>query len=841
MLELSGLSETAAARRLASDGPNTLPSEGGRNVPAIVAGVLREPMIALLLACGAIYVFLGDKAEALLLLGFVALIIAISAVQESRTERALSALRRLSRAHALVLREGERRRIPASEIVVGDLLVLAEGDRVAADGVLQRGSGIAVDESLLTGESVPVRKVSVEDVPSSMGEPGGEDLPFVFSGTLVVRGDGIARVVATGPRSEIGRIGRSLAGLSREPTRTQREAAVVVRRLAVMAFATSALVAAVYGVTRTDWLQGLLVGITLAMAIIPEELPVVLTVFLGIGAWRIAKHNVLARRIPAVEMLGATTALCVDKTGTLTENHMTLGAMVVGDRTHRMGTRQNHIPDGFHDLVEISVLASRPDPFDPMERTLHDALRDAIAEEEHQHPDWTLVREYPLSRELLATTNAWRTGSGTVLAAKGAPEAIAQLCRLPPDAVQHTLDTARRLGEEGLRVLGVARASTAGEPPSDPRDVRYAFVGILGFSDPVRATVPPAIREAQAAGIRIIMVTGDFPATAVSVARSIMLSRPDRYATGADVRGLSEADLRDAVRDVDVFCRMTPDLKLRLVEALKANGEIVAMTGDGVNDAPALKAAHIGVAMGRRGTDVAREAAAVVVLDDDFSSIVAAIRMGRRIFDNLRKAVSFVTAAHVPIIGMSVIPVLAGWPLMLLPAHILFLQLIIDPACAVAFEAEPAEANVMRRPPRRANDPLFDRATVGAAALQGALLLAIVWTVYGVTLGRGQSEGTARALTFATMVAADLGLIIANRSSVRFALANAFSPNAALWTIVGAAVLLLAVVLTVPEIRTLFAFDQLHADDALVAAGASMAAILGVTVGKRLRYAGRQE
>jgi Ca2+-transporting ATPase len=791
-------------------------------------------MFLLLIACGTIYLFLGDKSEALMLLGFVFIIIGISIVQEQRTEQALAALRDLAGTYAIVIRGGQRRRIPARDVVCGDMLAVAEGDRIAADAVLFSGEGVSVDESLLTGESVPVRKAAAEQALDRMGKPGGDDLPFLFSGTLAVAGSGVAHVLATGRDSEIGRIGLALKTLKREQTKTQQETALIVKRLAVLAFALSILVAIVYGAMRTDWLEGILVGITLAMAILPEELPVVLTIFLGLGAWRLAKEHVLARRIPAIEMLGATTVLCVDKTGTLTENRMTLSLLFAGGTSFDLA-RDGHkgLPEGFHELLEYSVLASRRDPFDPMEMAIHKALLAELGGTEHERRDWSLQSEYPLSRKLLATSNAWRTPGSEqiVLSAKGAPEAIFDLCHLAAPVAASLAATATEMAERGLRVLGVAKA-VAFKLRSDQHDFDFEFVGLIGFTDPIRASVPAAIEEAQTAGIRIVVITGDYPATATSVARRIGLRSADRFVTGPALSEMNDDELRAAVKDTGVFCRVVPDQKLRLVNALKANGEIVAMTGDGVNDAPALKAAHIGIAMGGRGTDVARESAALVLLNDDFSSIVAAIKMGRRIFDNLRKAIVFVIAAHVPIVGMSIIPVVLGWPLLLLPVHILFLQLIIDPACSIAFEAEKAEDGVMLRPPRAPNESLFDRRTVLLGLLQGALLLGVVLAIYGVALQRGQGDVVSRALTFTTMVIADLGLILANRSRSHSMLATFAIPNRSLWWILAGGIAFLACVLYVPLLRSVFSFGFLHADDVLISVAAGFAAVLGVEATK---------
>ena len=816
---IAGLTEAEAARRLSQDGYNELPTAKPRSILAIGISVVREPIFLLLIACGVLYLLLGDAREAFMLLAFVFVVIALTLTQERKAERALEALRELSSPRALVIRGGEQRRIPGREVVRDDVIVLAEGDRVPADAVVLSCTSLAADESLLTGESASVGKAPARQPHTELGRPGGEGSPFVFSGTLVVQGKGIARVLATGAATEMGRIGKALARLEEEPTRTQKETATVVKRVAWVGLALAAGVAVAYGTTRADWLNGLLVGITLAMAILPEELPVVLTVFLALGAWRIAKRQVLTRRVPAVEMLGATTVLCVDKTGTLTQNRMALSRLCAAGEVYGVDRGSAELPEEFHELVEFSVLASHRDPFDPMEKAIREAGLALLASTEHLHEDWVLVEEYPLSPELLAMSRVWRSPDSQhyVVAAKGAPEAIVDLCHLAPSDAEAVRSDVDRLAGEGLRVLGVARAGfRRTELPAIQHDFEFEFLGLIGLADPLRPAVPAAIEQCRQAGIRVVMITGDYPQTALAIAREIRLSSDGAVITGAELDVLDDGQLRRRLREANVFCRVVPEQKLRLVDALKANAEVVAMTGDGVNDAPALKAAHIGIAMGGRGTDVAREAAALVLLDDDFSSIVEAVKLGRRISDNLRKAIAFVVSAHVPIVGLSILPVALGWPLILMPVHILFLQLIIDPACSLVFEAEPAEADIMRRPPRPAKASLFEPALLLRSAVQGFALLAILLGLFAVDLHLTHGAEHARTLTFASLILASLGLILANRSWSRSILDAFRVRNVALWWVVGGALAFLALALEIGFLRQTFRFAQLRGGDLMV-------------------------
>jgi len=799
-----GLSESEARERLRLEGPNELARDGPPGLLRSIAAVLREPMLLLLLAAGAVYLVLGDRTEALTLLFFVAVVITITLVQERKTERALAALRDLSSPRALVERDGERRRIAGREVVRGDVLVLVEGDRVPADATLCEDSHLELDESLLTGESVPVQKSAAAQQ--------------VFAGTLVVRGHGLAQVHATGQRSEMGRIGKALASIETGHTPLQAEVARIVRTIAVVGLALCGALVLLYGLTRGDWLQGLLAGIALAMAVLPEEFPVVLTVFMAIGAWRISKSRVLARRLPAVEALGAATVLCTDKTGTLTENRMQVARLLSGGTLHVVDTAE--LPEAVHEVVEFGILASQRDPFDPMERAFHSLGQRALHGTEHLHAEWELVREYPLSAELLAMAHVWRSPDGgrLVVAAKGAAEAIADLCHLDSAAQAVLHAHVAEMGADGLRVLAVARAwFSAPELPSIQHDFEFELVGLVGLADPVRAGVPSAVAECAAAGVRVLMITGDAPETARAIGRTIGLDDGHALMTGRELEALSDEELARRLPELRIFARVVPEQKLRLVQALRAQGEVVAMTGDGVNDAPALKAAHIGIAMGGRGTDVAREAAALVVTDDDFSSIVAAVRLGRRIYDNLRRAMAYVVAVHVPIAGLALLPVLFGWPLVLFPVHIVFLELVIDPACSIAFEAEPEQPGLMRRGPRKAGARLFTPQLLGMSLLQGASLLAVALGAFRVGWLHTGSESEGRALAFAALIAGNMALILVNRSWEQGLFATLGTRNLASWAVVLGAGAMLALGLNLPFLRELFHFGPVAGADLALA------------------------
>jgi len=739
----SGLTQVQATARLAEDGPNLLSSAKPRPWLGLLLDVLSEPMLLLLLGAGGIYLLLGDLGEAIAMLGFVNVIIAIAYQQERRTQRALEALRDLSAPRAEVVRDGETRRIPGAEVVRGDLVNLREGDRIPADGRLVTGL-LMVDESLLTGQAgaLPQRpRGGGADPP-----PGGAGR--VFAGTLVAQGLGQAEIDTTGIRTRIGGIGRMLADTVQLPSPLQQASRRMVRLWATagLALAAAAVLLSWLWAGR-ELLPSLLAGLALAMAILPEEIPVVLSVFLAMGAWRMSAKGVLARRVPAVEALGAITCLAVDKTGTLTQNSMEVAELVVRDQ-FLVPPAGPALPEAFHILTEFSVLATPLDPFDPMEKALRNFADATLGGTGHLHADWVPERAYELSADILAMTQVYASGAPGrhLLAAKGAPEAILDLCHLGGAELTLLLARAEAMAARGLRVLGVAKGEHTGTGlPEGQHDFTYEFLGFVGLQDPLRPEAHAALEACRGAGIRVLMLTGDHPATALAIAGKLGLPLAVPPLTGAEVESLSDEALRERLSRATVCARLRPEQKLRLVQALQAAGEVVGMTGDGVNDAPALKAAHVGVAMGARGTDVARETADLVLLDDSFGSLVEGVRMGRRIYANLARSARFIYAVHLPVLGLVLVPLLLKWPPFLLPLHIVLLELLIDPACSLVLEAEPEAPGLMDHPPRPATETPFGWTTLRAGLAQGlgvvvALVLLEAWcAVQG--LGMAASRG----------------------------------------------------------------------------------------------------
>ena len=850
----SGLSAEAAASRLKTEGYNEMPTPDKRGFLRILSEVVRQPMFALLIGGGIVYLLLGDRLEAFFLLFFACFSIAITIVQESRSERVLEALRNLASPRALVIRDGKKVLVAGREVVRDDIIVITEGDRVAADATLTSSHDLLLDESLLTGESVPVRKSAGDAAVKVLEEnkienhktmparvsgvtpiPGGEDLPHVFAGTLVVRGTGQARVFATGIRSEMGKIGHALHSIETEQPHLQKQMQRLVRYFAIAGMLTGTAAVLLYGLLRGSWLEAMLSGIALGMSLLPEEFPLVIAVFMAMGAWRISKVRVLTRRASTIEALGAATVLCTDKTGTLTENRMTV-VTIVGEQAHwnqtinRDATTQ---PSGVaREILNAALYACPREPTDPMDVALK-GLDEFQHDSNNNHfSNQKLIRTYGIRPDLFAVTNVWSNESdkNIIVYSKGALEAISGLCHLPADRRLKIEAQANALARDGIRVLGVARAiwaesAVAQQLPESPRDFKFEYIGLVGFSDPLRANVPAAVAECRAAGIRVVMITGDYPETARAIGEQAGLDAK-AVLSGDEIEVMSDAQLGAAIKSTSIFARIRPNQKLRIVQVLKANGEIVAMTGDGVNDAPAIKAAHIGIAMGGRGTDVAREASAIVLLDDDFGSIVKTIRLGRRIYDNLRKAIEFIVAVHIPIAGLAILPLILGLPLILTPIHIAFLEMVIDPACSVVLEAEAEEDDVMRRPPRDPASPLLVPKRIWWAVMQGFISLIILAGILIGAMRMGLPEQDLHALVFTSLVLINISLILVNRS-FRSSLIRAFlRPNRSLWILLSSVMVVLAIAIYWQPAQSLFHFGQLHWDDLAVCAAASLLSIL---------------
>jgi P-type Ca2+ transporter type 2C len=807
-----GLTSEEAKNILKQDGFNELPKAEQRTIWKIMLDIVREPMFFLLIICSIIYLILGERQEAILLFVMVFFVIGITLYQEEKTEKALLALRNLSSPRALVLRDGELKRISGREVVSGEIMLISEGDRVPADAVVLANNNITADESLLTGESVPVIK-SIWDGKSNLEHAGGDNLPFVFSGSMVIKGQAVVKAISIGANTEIGKIGKALEILKPEETKLQKQTNAIVKKFAVIGLFTCLIVVFVFGFVRHDWFNGFLAGIALAMSVLPEEFPVVMTIFLALGAWRISKHQVLTRRVPTIEMLGAATVLCVDKTGTLTMNKMTVSQICIDDSFYDLTSSEKLIPEEFHELVAHSILATPDNPFDPMDIAVKEIDIKTGNKTQTLRNNLVLNKEYSLSEKIFAMSRAWydKKNDKIIISAKGSPETIIELCHLNNLESKLIEERVAKMANAGLRVIAVAYAETkTKELSEDQHDFNFKYLGLFGLEDPIRPGIIEAVKDCYMAGIRIIMITGDYPLTAKKIAEQIGLKSIDNIVTGPQLSKMNDDELREKIKHISVFARILPEQKLQIVKALKMNNEIVAMTGDGVNDAPALKAAHIGIAMGGRGTDVAREAASLVLLNDDFSSLVQAIRMGRRIYDNLKKVITFIFAVHIPIIGVSLAAVAFGWPLILLPVHIVFLELIIDPACSVAFEMEKEEKDIMKRTPRKFRLSLYSFSVIIKGAFLGISVLIIVIAAYAWSFSQGLGENEARALAFTCLVIGNIAMIFASRSGSASLISSLKIFNPSLWFITIGTFLFLVLSLTIPYLQLLFHFATIN-------------------------------
>ncbi|MFR1052225.1 MAG: cation-translocating P-type ATPase [Oscillospiraceae bacterium] len=755
----TGLTTAEARQRQQQYGKNELTPQKKENFLKKILHVLREPMFLLLLLAAAIYFVLGEPRDGAIMLVFVVGIITIDVVQEWKTDQTLNALKDLSAPRVTVLRDGTEQEIASADLVPGDLMMICEGIKVPADGVVLRCADLCVDESFLTGEAEGVWKVPADTV-QEQKDYWRRD--YCYAGTLVTQGTALVEVDRIGAATEYGKIGLGVALAPREDTPLQRQTGKLVRTCAVIAGVLFVLVGAFTWRNLPDHrfadrlIESVLSGVTLAMAMIPEEFPVILTVFLSMGAWRLARKNSLVRRLPSVETLGAVSVLCVDKTGTITMNQMTVQELWTASGTER-------------DLVETMGLGCETEAYDPMEKAMlrcceeHGITRESLFENK-------FVTEYAFTNELKMMGHVWRKGDGLVIAAKGSPERILTICELT-DAERAAAETqVNALSSGGLRVIAVAAARPESEAaiPAALTDCRLTLLGLVGLADPPRESVKDDIAVCNRAGIRVVMITGDNGVTASAIAKKIGIPGSDHMITGEALEAMTDEELRKAVQTVSIFSRVIPEHKMRIVKAFKENGEIVAMTGDGVNDAPALKYADIGIAMGKRGSEVSREAADLILMDDNFTTIVETVRDGRRIYDNIRKAVGYVFTIHIPIALSSLLaPFLGIAPtaLFLLPLHVVLLEVLIDPTCSIVLERQPAERDIMARRPRNPQEKLLTAGLLGKSVLQGLTVFAASFGAYFITLaGQADNAPTARAVGLAVIMLANLFLVQVNSS-----------------------------------------------------------------------------
>lgn len=796
--EIKGLTdiEVAAARR--ENGSNMLQYKKENRLLVFVLDIIKEPMIVLLLAAALLYAINGEAADSIFLGVAILLVAAISWYQERKSRNALSALKKLSRPSCRVIRNGKEADISSDDLVVGDVIVVSEGSMIPADGSIISSNDFSVNESMLTGESLPVFKSAEQ-----------ED-HFIYRGTTVTSGLAFARLTATGNRTRLGAIGSSLEQIREEKSPLEISIRSFVKRMAIAGAVIFLIVWAINYYRNAQLVDSLLKSLTLAMSILPEEIPVAFTSFMALAALRLMKKNIVVKQMKTVETLGSATVICTDKTGTITQNKMALAAVyeMAAEQIYEPG--RNLSPAAL-ELLDTAMWASEPLPFDPMEIALHEAYGSFSTKDERTA--FTLIHEYPLEGKPPMMTHVFEDKDRRrIIAAKGAPEALIALSSLSAAEKEKVHRVIDQLAQQGYRILGVAAAAYTGNDfPPKQQDFSFSFKGLVAFNDPPKENIKQVMQDFYQAGVAVKIITGDNAATTRAIARSVGFRGYEQSIDGERLMQLNERELIQCVQDNQVFTRMFPEAKLRVINALKQSGAIVAMTGDGINDGPALKAAHIGIAMGKRGTEIARQAAALVLLDDDLSGMVEAIATGRKIYTNLKKAIRYIISIHIPIILSVFIPLALGWlyPNILSPVHVVFLELIMGPTCSVIYENEPMEANAMQQKPRPYGATFFSYRELGLSIIQGLIITMAVLAAYQYGLHSGYAEPATRTLVFIVLVTANILLTLVNRSFyysiwVTFRYKNKLIPG-----VIGVTVALVVAILSVPVVRQFFGLSLL--------------------------------
>lgn len=781
--------------------------------------MIKEPMFVLLLVAATIYFISGNTGEGLFMVFSILLVSAISLYQDSRSRNALKALQKLAQPKAKVLREGSAIDIAAEEVVIGDYLVVEEGEIIPADAVVLEANDFAVNESILTGESFPVDKKEATKDP-------------IYQGTFVTGGLAIAEVTAIGNGTKLGQIAGSLASIEEEKTPLQVQMSNFVRKMAVAGLIVFLIVWGLNYMQSQELLNSLLKALTLAMSILPEEIPVAFTSFMALGAWRLMRQGIIVKQTKTVETLGSASVICTDKTGTITRNQMSLAKFYLG-KQKRIAADAGEDEEA-NRLLTLSMWASEPIPFDPMEHAIHDAYARLPGTDKRN--EFRIVHEYPLSGTPPMMTHVFANDAGDrVIAAKGAPEAIISISDLSPAEKQEGLNAFRQLASEGYRVLAVAESDFKGEDyPGQQQDLPFNFRGLVAFYDPPKENIADVFQKFYQAGIDIKIITGDNAATTSTIARQLNFRGSGDVITGEELSRLSSRELDEQVMRSHVLTRMFPEAKLQVIESLKSNRQIVAMTGDGVNDGPALKAAHIGIAMGERGSEIARDAASLIIADDDLGKMVDAVAMGRKIYSNLKKAIQYIVSIHIPIILTVFIPLALGWvyPNIFTPVHVIFLELIMGPTCSIIYENEPLEKNLMKQPPRPLTDTFFNWRELGASIVQGLVITAGTLGSYLYAVHEGLDENGTRTMVFITLITANIFLTLVNRSFTYSIFVTIRYKNRLVPLMIGITILLTVLLVFVPPFARFFQFELLTMPLLLIATAFGALSVLWKEVGK---------
>jgi len=802
---IQGLSSEQVKLSKEKFGQNTLNYKQESSVLDAIKKLAKEPMIILLLMASLIYFLSGKPGDGTFLVSAIIIVSVISLFQDSRSRNALQKLKNLTQPNCNVIRNGKVEEIKSEDLVVGDSLMVEEGTSITADGVIVHSNDFSVNESILTGESLSVFK-----------DKDKED-NLIYKGTTVASGLAIVTINSIGNETKLGKIGKSLESIKEEKTPLENQINNFVKKLVIAGAAVFLVVWAINYFHSYNLLDSLLKALTLAMSILPEEIPMAFSAFMAIGAWRLMKLGIVVKQMKTVETLGSATVICTDKTGTITENKMSLAKLFVLSTQH-ISNLDEQLTDDEKQLITIAMWASEPIPFDPMEVALHNAY--ANLKQEDERPDFKMVHEFPLSGKPPMMTHFFENNSGKrIIAAKGAPEALISVCNLTLAEKQQIEKAIQTITLEGYRVLGVGEGNFDGSDfTKTQQEIPFVFKGIVAFYDPPKKNINTVLADFYKAGIAVKIITGDNAATTTAIAKQIAFKGFEKSVTGDELMQLSDTALKEKVNETNIFTRMFPEAKLRIINALKANSQIVAMTGDGVNDGPALKAAHIGIAMGKKGTEVAKQAASLVLLEDDLSKMVDAVAMGRKIYTNLKKAIQYIISIHIPIILTVFIPLVFGWvyPNILSPAHIIFLELIMGPTCSIIFENEPMEKNTMSQKPRPYTTTFFNWKELTTSIIQGLAITVGTLFAYQYSVHQGFDEAHTRTIVFTVLIAANIFLTLVNRSFYYSIFTTLKYKNNLILLIIGITVAITGFLLFIPPLTKFFKFELVTASQLFI-------------------------
>jgi Ca2+-transporting ATPase len=818
-----GLTDEEVTVSRAKYGTNTLDRTGSKNIFHILAGVFKEPMMILLAAACSIYFFTGETGDGIIMLAAIFIVAGISIYQETKSESAIKALKKLTQPLTNVMRNSQKTEISSEEIVVGDIMIIEEGQSISADAKIIESNDLSVDESILTGESFSVEKV-----------PGSDE---VYMGTNVASGFGYTEVISVGMNTKIGKLGKTLESIKKEDTVLQKQINNFVRRMAFIGFVAFLFVWAYNYYDSGDIIHGLMHGLTLAMAVLPEEIPVALTTFMALGAYHLLKYNILTKQPQTVEALGSATVICTDKTGTLTENKMKV-TEIYNFRDDKIieYTDKDLQDESNRELINYSKLSSEPEAFDPMETAIEELFEDAG--DKNIFNNLSMIKEYPLSGKPPMMTHIYSDGKTIITSCKGAPEGIINISDLADEEKEKIHLVVNKFAEKGLRVLGVAKADFQSRDfPADQRNFKWQFLGLIALSDPPKKNIKEVINDFYRSGIEVKMITGDYPVTAKSIGRQIGLKNPDRVLTGEEIIHMSDKELQDSVQGINIFARMLPEAKLKIVNALKADGEVVAMTGDGVNDGPALKASNIGIAMGKKGSEIAKQEASLILVDDDLSNMVKAVALGRKIYSNLKKAIRYIISIHIPIISIVTFPLILGWKYqnIFMPIHVIFLELVMGPTCSIVFENEPIEKDILDQKPRKLSTKFFSFKELAVSMIQGLVIAFGLMGILYYTIQYGISEEISRTMIFTSLLFSNIFLTYTGRSERYSIFTTLKYSNKLLYIITLITIVILILSLTVKPVIAVFNFDSLTIDQLLISIAVSFISVIWIEVYKASR------